>query len=145
MRVFSPGTHFVSTVHQIFFDLLGAATSGIYAIRIVEQAIFHVLPVPPNLPKYGGLVLFGIPNVINQALAKLPARSKTVCINGMGYAFQALAFAPCRRNSCRLFRWPERPVARLRCPYMTSPDGTLTARDLAYGAVTRVSARCHDH
>jgi hypothetical protein len=125
LRVFSPETHFVSTVHQIFFDLLVAGTSGIYAIRIVEQAIFLALYVPSNLPKYGGLVLFGIPNVINQSLAKLPNGSKTVCQNGMGYAFPALAFAPSRRNSCRLFRWPERPVARLRCPYMTSPDGSL--------------------
>jgi hypothetical protein len=69
LRVFSLKTHFVSTVHQLFFDFDGASSSVISAIRIVEQAIFHVLCIPSNLPKYGGLDLFGIPNVINQALA----------------------------------------------------------------------------
>ncbi|MFK0095550.1 hypothetical protein [Pseudomonas sp. NPDC090592] len=125
MRDFSPETHFVSTVHQLFFDLDGASSSVISAIRIVEQAIFFALFIPSNLPKYGGLVLFGIPNVINQALASDRFWCKFVCVNGMGYAFPALDFPLPHRNSCRLFRWPEHPVARLRCPYMKSPDGMI--------------------
>ncbi|WP_306578684.1 hypothetical protein [Pseudomonas sp.] len=123
MRDFIPETHFVSTVHQIFFGLAGPSSSGISAIRVVEQAIFHALCVPLNLPEYGGLVLFGIPNVINQALANPLFWHETLCMIGMGYALPALDFPLSHRNSCRLFRWSERPVARLRCPYMKSPDG----------------------
>ncbi|MGM3215019.1 hypothetical protein ACSQ5K_05365 [Pseudomonas sp. PhalM4] len=92
MRDFIPETHFVSTVHQIFFGLAGPSSSGISAIRIVEQAIFHALCVPSNLPKYGGLVLFGIPNVINQALANPLFWHEILCIIGMGHALPALDF-----------------------------------------------------
>ncbi|UQB77690.1 hypothetical protein KI429_22180 [Pseudomonas shirazica] len=82
----------MSRPHVNFFDQLGACSSGISAIRIVEQAIAPVLFTLPNLPKNGGLVLFGIPNVGNQALANLPFWSETLCINGMGHALQALDF-----------------------------------------------------
>ncbi|MFT0519866.1 hypothetical protein [Pseudomonas faucium] len=66
---FAVRTHFVLTVHQFFFVQSSGRASGIYAIRIVEQAISATLSALPYMPKNGALALFGNPNVINQGLA----------------------------------------------------------------------------
>jgi hypothetical protein len=106
LRVFRFGTHFVSTVHHIFFPFDAAAASVISAIRIVEQAIRPPPYALPYRPKNGALVLFGFPNVINQALATCHFQRKQLCSIGMGYAFPALDFPLPHRNSCRLFAGP---------------------------------------
>lgn len=143
---FSYETHFVSTVYPFFFVCREGARGVISAIRIVEQAIFSPAWVRSNLPKNGGLVLFGIPNVTNQRLENSGLRTEALCIFGIGYLFPALDFPLPHRNSCGLFSLVEHPNARQRCLYMRSPVGIKTLTKTLRTALLRASpAGSHDH
>jgi hypothetical protein len=107
---------------EIFLVVRQVSPCGISAIRIVEHAINLPSFIPANLPKNGALALFGNPNVENLGFGDARFWLLVSCRFGIWYSFPALDCLCPRRNSCRLFPWPERQKCSLAVSLQRGPE-----------------------